>query len=303
MNMKKTTATVLTLSIILTFLTLTSCKPRQDNDEGGGTPEVSDTSTTPETTASATTAHPDAPDDYAAVEAIRQAMKVRGESASVFVELTEYIDGERVRVFKVGENSEDSDGDGDEDKFTALYHYAVSDSGKVYYMDVVEEAQWVLFDPEASATSATAATESLTPEDYVMGEVRERMWKGLSGYWLWTDDPTGVGSSAFVFHFELKGDKAVFGTGYMASEAEADGYLVLAEKLDKDVYKLHFHQPSQIVTDDYIPTEERDYWLIFDISDALNNELIWITNEDGEVNRFNYIGEGGEQWWDEWVMN
>ncbi len=79
-----------------------------------------------------------------AITLIKAAMSTRAETAAVFVPGGEKtIEGQRALSFAIGENSADGQ------KFTALYHYAVTDSGNVYYIDVVQGADWILFDPNA----------------------------------------------------------------------------------------------------------------------------------------------------------
>jgi hypothetical protein len=63
------------------------------------------------------------------------------KKASVIVQIgEETIEGEHAFTYSAGENSADGQ------KYTALYHYAVTDSGKIYYMDVLQGADWILFE-------------------------------------------------------------------------------------------------------------------------------------------------------------
>jgi hypothetical protein len=73
-----------------------------------------------------------------AVGLVQEAMSERGESASVMVPGSEEtIDGEHCFLIDAGNNSADGG------KFTAMYHYAVSDSGRIWYMDVVQGPDWI----------------------------------------------------------------------------------------------------------------------------------------------------------------
>lgn len=83
--------------------------------------------------------------EEAAFELVKNTMKARGEKAPVIVKTgDETIEGEHAFIFSAGSNSTDGK------KFTAMYHYAVSDSGKVYYMDILKGADWILFDTQAA---------------------------------------------------------------------------------------------------------------------------------------------------------
>lgn len=83
-------------------------------------------------------------DTDTAMMLVQNAMDARGESASVVVQTgEETIQGEYALTFAAGDYSEDGQ------KFTAMYHYAVTDSGQVYYIDVLQGADWILFDMQA----------------------------------------------------------------------------------------------------------------------------------------------------------
>lgn len=80
-----------------------------------------------------------------AINLVKQAMDERLESASVFVFTgSESIEGEHCRTLSAGSYSADGQ------KYTAMYHYAVSYSGKVYYIDVLQGADWKLYQWDAA---------------------------------------------------------------------------------------------------------------------------------------------------------
>ncbi len=91
-------------------------------------------------------AHADVKGDVAisedeAIALVQNAINARGETAPVIVRTgDDSIEGEHVFTFSAGDYSADGE------KYTAIYHYAVSDGGKVYYMDILQGADWVLFD-------------------------------------------------------------------------------------------------------------------------------------------------------------
>ena len=58
-------------------------------------------------------------------------------STTVQYEGTEIINGESCWLLSAGEDSLDGQ------KYTAMYHYAVSESGEIWYMDIVNGAVWV----------------------------------------------------------------------------------------------------------------------------------------------------------------
>lgn len=70
---------------------------------------------------------------------VQNIIQARGETAPVII-LTgdDTIEGEHAFIFSAGDYSVDGQ------KFTAMYHYAVSDSGKIYYMDILQGADWIL---------------------------------------------------------------------------------------------------------------------------------------------------------------
>lgn len=75
-----------------------------------------------------------------AVALIQRAMDQRGETAQVIVLTGEdTIEGDHCRLYSAGEYSADGQ------KFTARYHYAVSDGGVVWYMDMLQGAEWKPF--------------------------------------------------------------------------------------------------------------------------------------------------------------
>ena len=75
-----------------------------------------------------------------AMELVEQAMLSRNESAKVFVfKDSEIIENEYCLTLSVGNYSSDGE------KYTALYNYAVSDSGLIYYIDVMQGADWILY--------------------------------------------------------------------------------------------------------------------------------------------------------------
>lgn len=80
-------------------------------------------------------------DGDAALGIAQTAMRERGDEAPVVVLAgEETINGELCYVVEGGSNSEDGT------KFTAMYHYAVSTSGSIYYMDVVQGGDWSLYE-------------------------------------------------------------------------------------------------------------------------------------------------------------
>jgi len=91
-------------------------------------------------------AHSDINDDYTiseddAYSLVQYTMEERGEFTTVIMQNgDETIDGEHVYTFSAGDYSDDGQ------KFTAMFHYAVSDSGNVYYMDDLDGADWILVD-------------------------------------------------------------------------------------------------------------------------------------------------------------
>ncbi|HKM20834.1 MAG TPA: transglutaminase domain-containing protein, partial [Lachnospiraceae bacterium] len=75
-----------------------------------------------------------------AIDLVKRAMDERKESASVFVFTgSEIIEGEHCLTLSAGSYSADGQ------KYTAMYHYAVSDSGLVYYIDILLGAEWNLY--------------------------------------------------------------------------------------------------------------------------------------------------------------
>jgi|GEM_PF-1977806 len=76
--------------------------------------------------------------EAAAMDLVHQTMKNRGEDAKVIVSTgEETIEGQHAYTFACGDNSADGE------KFTAMYHYAVTDNGTVYYMDVAQGPDWL----------------------------------------------------------------------------------------------------------------------------------------------------------------
>lgn len=76
---------------------------------------------------------------------VRNVLDARGQVAPVIVQTDdEDINGEHAYTFSAGENSVDGV------KYTAMYYYAVTDSGKVYYLDFLEGADWIFFDTQAN---------------------------------------------------------------------------------------------------------------------------------------------------------
>ena len=76
-----------------------------------------------------------------AMRRIQEAMNLLGDTSTVIRrEGDETIDNEHCMTFSAGNNSADGQ------KYTAISHYAVSDSGVLWYMDVVEGPEWLLFD-------------------------------------------------------------------------------------------------------------------------------------------------------------
>ncbi len=82
--------------------------------------------------------------DDEAFNLVLKAMKQRGENATTLVQTgRDTINGEQALTFAAGENSADGS------KFTAMYHYAVTDSGNVYYRDTLQGADWILLEMNA----------------------------------------------------------------------------------------------------------------------------------------------------------
>lgn len=80
-----------------------------------------------------------------AMALIINVMESRNEKAQKLVASgDETIDGEHVFVIMAGEDSADGE------KFTAMYHYAVSDSGRVYVMDPLVGPDWNLLEANDS---------------------------------------------------------------------------------------------------------------------------------------------------------
>ena len=79
-----------------------------------------------------------------AIGRIAHAMELKGETSTVIRrEGTETIGGESCMTFSAGDNSADGE------KYTAMYHYAVGDSGTLWYMDVAEGPDWLpVYTPE-----------------------------------------------------------------------------------------------------------------------------------------------------------
>jgi hypothetical protein len=72
-------------------------------------------------------------------------MEERGEFSRVIIPNGEdIIDGEHAYIFSAGDYSEDGQ------KFTAMFHYAVSDRGNIYYIDVLVGADWILINNETN---------------------------------------------------------------------------------------------------------------------------------------------------------
>ena len=70
-------------------------------------------------------------------ELVRQTLTKQGKQAPVLVVAGEdIVAGEHALIIKAGENSADSR------KFTALYHFAVTDSGAVFYTDTLQGSDW-----------------------------------------------------------------------------------------------------------------------------------------------------------------
>lgn len=80
-----------------------------------------------------------------AIDLVKRAMEERNESASVIIlKGNEILEGEHCLTLSAGSYSADGQ------KHTARYHYAVSDSGTVYYMDVLQGADWNLYQWDAA---------------------------------------------------------------------------------------------------------------------------------------------------------
>ncbi|WP_027398454.1 hypothetical protein [Anaerovorax odorimutans] len=76
-----------------------------------------------------------------AFELVQHAINFQGENVSTIVKTgDEIIEGEHAFTFSAGDDSADGQ------KYTAVSHYAVSDSGRIYYMDVLKGADWISLD-------------------------------------------------------------------------------------------------------------------------------------------------------------
>ncbi|NLV84549.1 MAG: hypothetical protein GXY60_08295 [Spirochaetales bacterium] len=78
-----------------------------------------------------------------AIDLLRNVMDSRGEKATKFMIDDDTINGEHAFIIAAGEDSPDGD------QFIASYHYAVTDSGKVYFLDPVSGPDWILIDPDS----------------------------------------------------------------------------------------------------------------------------------------------------------
>lgn len=77
-----------------------------------------------------------------AMDLIQNVMDSRSEKAAKFMVDDDTINGEHAFIITAGEDSADGE------KFTALYHYAVTDSGRVYFLDPVSGPDWILIEPD-----------------------------------------------------------------------------------------------------------------------------------------------------------
>lgn len=74
----------------------------------------------------------------AAAALVREAIDRQGQTAPIIASTgEEEIGGELCWTFSAGDNSTDGQ------KFTAMYHYAVSRSGGVYYVDILQGSDWI----------------------------------------------------------------------------------------------------------------------------------------------------------------
>jgi len=108
---------------------------------------------------------------------VNNAMEERGEIASVILRKgDEVIDEERAFTFDAGEYSEDGK------KFTAMFHYAVSESGKVYYMDVLEGAGWILINDKVDFSVFTdiSSSEVQSFVEEVQDDIANEDWSSLA---------------------------------------------------------------------------------------------------------------------------
>lgn len=116
---------------------LSDDKTAQDTEEGISEQRTDDT------------LPPPAPGETTAWNLISKAMEIMGDTSPVIVQTgEETINDEHCYLFATGENSLDGG------KFTALNHYAISDSGKLYYMDILGGGTWIYIEsgsPEDAA--------------------------------------------------------------------------------------------------------------------------------------------------------
>lgn len=128
------TARCLSCIIIAALLIvgLAGCGLRSENPFPAGT----DTMKQPRETEESVT--PSVPGEIASWDLINKAMEIMGDTSTVIVQMgEETINDEHCYLFATGENALDGS------KFTALNHYAISDSGSLYYMDIPGGGIWI----------------------------------------------------------------------------------------------------------------------------------------------------------------
>ena len=79
-------------------------------------------------------------DFFSACNLVSGALNILGKNSNSVIMKKGYdiIGNDPVMVLSAGDNSVDGS------KYTALYHFAVSESGNIYYMDIVKGAEWRL---------------------------------------------------------------------------------------------------------------------------------------------------------------
>ncbi|MDY0235369.1 MAG: hypothetical protein RBR71_05045 [Gudongella sp.] len=139
-------------------------------------------------------------------------MQERGDFSTVILsDGEEIIDGEHAYIFSTGDYSEDGQ------KFTAMYHYAVSDRGNIYYLDVLSGADWILNNNETSSKvdfSVFTDISSAEVESFVEGvqyDLINEEWTSLASKISY---PIDIGSKTF----ETEDEFAIYDIGSLLSD-------------------------------------------------------------------------------------
>jgi hypothetical protein len=139
---------------------------------------------------------------------VQNTLKERGESASVIIQNgEETINGEHAFTYSAGEYSEDGQ------KFTAMYHYAVSDSGHVYSMDALQGTDWVLANNKADFSMFTDMSNAEVRNfvDGVKSDILNEDWTSLA---VKISYPIAIGSKTF----ETEDEFADYNIGSLLSD-------------------------------------------------------------------------------------